>query len=76
MARRNGIEEIVGGIILIMVAVSVFSVLFAQLEVSSFINKGFFSFLILAMFVALIAKIIEIIKDINKVNLLQMERAK
>ena len=62
MARRNGIEEIVGGIILIMVAVSVFSVLFAQLEVSSFINKGFFSLLILAMFIALIAKIIEIVK--------------
>lgn len=63
MARHNGIEEIVGGIIGIIVLISVFSVLFADLNVSSFINKGFFSLLILAMFIALIAKIIEIIKD-------------
>jgi uncharacterized MnhB-related membrane protein len=63
MARRSGIEEIVGGIIAIMVLISVASVLFAELDVSSFINKGFFSLLILAMFIALIAKIIEIFKD-------------
>ena len=63
MARHNGIEEIIGGIIAIIVLVSVFSVLFADLNVSSYINKGFFSLLILAMFIALIAKIYEIIKD-------------
>jgi len=63
MGRRSGIEEIVGGIIAIMVLISVMSVLFAELDVSSFINKGFFSLLILAMFIALIAKIIEILKD-------------
>ena len=63
MGRRNGIEEIVGGIIAIMVLISVVSVLFAELDVSSFINKGFFSLLILAMFIALIGKIIEIFRD-------------
>lgn len=63
MVRRSEIEEIVGGIIAIMVIISVLSVLFAELNVSSFINKGLFSLLIFLMFIALIVKIITLIRD-------------
>ena len=60
---RNGIEEIVGVIITTTVLVSIFSILFTELNISSFINKGLFALLILAMFIALIAKIFEILRD-------------
>lgn len=63
MGRRSGIEEIIGGIIGIMVLVSVVSVLFADLNISSVINKSFFSLLILAMFIALIIKIVDVLRD-------------
>jgi len=65
MVHKRNFEEIVGGIILIMVAISVFSIILADLNFSSFLNKYFFIFLIMSMSVALVFQIIEVFKKLR-----------
>jgi K+-sensing histidine kinase KdpD len=59
MPRKNGIEEIIMTFIAIIVLISVFSTLLADLNFSSIINQSLFNLLFVAIIFALIIKIME-----------------